>query len=154
MPDVRVVVTCSLMIEQDEKLLLVQEADPEIYGLWNQPAGHVEPGETFEACALREAREETGYDVELVGLQGMYYDIAAGDEDINICFRARPLGEARHPLADDILQARWFSREELLAFPRERLRHARALRRLEDWLAGKAFPLEVVARVPARLADA
>src|SRR5690348_16995882 len=152
MPDVRMVVTCSLVIEQDEKLLLVQEADPDIYGLWNQPAGHVEPGETFEACALREAREETGYDVELIGLQSIYYDIAAGDEDLNICFLARPLGEARYPLADDVLGTRWFSREELLAFPREHLRHARALRRLEDWLAGKAFPLEVVTRLPARLA--
>ena len=154
MPDVRVVVTCSLLIEQDEKLLLVQEADPDIYGLWNQPAGHVEPGETFEQCALREAREETGCDVELVGLQGIYYDIAAGDEDLNICFLARPLGAARYSLADDILQARWFSREEVQAFPREQLRHARALRRLEDWLAGKAFPLEVVTRLPARQFEA
>ena len=154
MPDVRLTVTCSLVIEQDGRLLLVQEADPDIYGLWNQPAGHVEPGETFEACALREAREETGCEVELLGLQGIYYDIAAGDEDINICFRARPLGEARYPLADDVLGTRWFSREELLAFPREHLRHARALRRLEDWLAGKIFPLEVVTRLPARQFEA
>ena len=47
MPDVLLTVTCSIMIQQEGKLLLVQEADPEIYGLWNQPAGHVEPGETF-----------------------------------------------------------------------------------------------------------
>ena len=126
----------------------MQEADPGIYGLWNQPAGHVEPGETFEACALREAREETGYDVELVGIQGVYYDIAAGDVEVNICFRARPLGEPRYSLADDVLGARWFSRDELLAFPREQLRHARTMRRLEDWLAGKAFPLEVIVQSP------
>jgi ADP-ribose pyrophosphatase YjhB (NUDIX family) len=150
MSDVRLTVTCSLVIELDEKLLLVQEADPDIYGLWNQPAGHVEPGETFEECALREAREETGYDVELIGVQGVYYDMAAGDEDINICYRARPLGEPRYPLADDILQARWFSREELVALSRAELRHARSLRRLEDWLADKAFPLEVVTRMPVR----
>jgi 8-oxo-dGTP pyrophosphatase MutT (NUDIX family) len=153
MPDVRVTVTCSLVIEQDGKLLLVQEADPDIYGLWNQPAGHVEPGETFEECALREAREETGYDVEMTGIQGVYYDSAAGDEDMNICFRARPLGEPRHPLADDVLGIRWFSRDELVAFPREQLRHTRTLRRLEDWLTGKAFPLEVVTHSPVRKMD-
>lgn len=151
MPDVRMTVTCSLVIEQAARLLLVQEADPDIYGLWNQPAGHMEPGETFEQCALREAREETGYDVELVGLQGMYYDIVAGDEDINVCFRARPIGEPRYPLEPDVLGARWFSRDELIAFPREQLRHARALRRLEDWLAGKAFPLDVLTHLPTRL---
>jgi ADP-ribose pyrophosphatase YjhB (NUDIX family) len=150
MPDVRLTVTCSLVIEQEGKLLLVQEADPDIYQLWNQPAGHVEPDETFEQCALREAREETGYDVELLGIQGVYYDIAKGDEDINLCFRARPLGEPRHPLADDVLGTRWFTRDELLAFPLAQLRHARTARRLDDWLAGKAFPLEVLVRMPVR----
>ncbi|HEY7349595.1 MAG TPA: NUDIX domain-containing protein [Ktedonobacterales bacterium] len=151
MPDVVLKkATCSLVIEQDGKLLLVQEADPDIYQLWNQPAGHVEPDETFEQCALREAREETGYDVDLIGLQAIYYDVAAGDVEINICFRARPLGEPRHPLADDVLGTRWFSRAELMAFPREQLRHARTLRRLEDWLAGKAFPLEVIVQSPLR----
>ena len=154
MPDVRLTVTCSLVIELDEQLLLVQEAEPDIYGLWNQPAGHVEPGETFEQCALREAREETGYDVELTGIQGVYYDIAAGDEDINICYRARPIGEPRYPLEPDVLGTRWFSREELLVFPREELRHARSLKRLEDWLAGKAFSLEVVVRMPAKQTEA
>ena len=151
MPDVKLKVTCSLMIEHEGKLLLVQEADAEIYGLWNQPAGHVEPGETFAECALREAREETGYDVELTGIQAIYYDMAAGEEDINICFRARPLGDPRHPLEPDVLRAEWFTRDQLRAFPREHWRHARARRRLEDWLAGKAFPLEVV--VQSRVAD-
>ncbi len=150
MPDVLLKVTCSLVIEQAGKLLLVQEADPDIYGLWNQPAGHVEPGETFAQCALREAREETGYDVELTGIQGIYYDVAAGEEDLNICFRARPIGVASYPLADDVLGTRWISREEALAFPREQFRHQRALRRLEDWLAGKSFPLEVVAHSPVK----
>jgi ADP-ribose pyrophosphatase YjhB (NUDIX family) len=145
MPDVQATITCSLMIEQDGKLLLVQEAEPEIYGLWNQPSGHVAPGETLEACALREAREETGYDVELTGIQAVYYQTVAGQEDINLCFRARPLGGGpRHPLEPDILKARWFTREELRAFPRAQLRHARARARLEDWLAGKTFPLEVL----------
>jgi ADP-ribose pyrophosphatase YjhB (NUDIX family) len=151
MPDVLLTVTCSLVIEQDGRLLLVQEADPDIYGLWNQPAGHVEPGETFEQCALREAREETGYEVELTGVQAIYYDVAAGDADINICFRARPLGEGpRHALEPDVLGARWYSRAELENFPREQLRHARALRRLEDWLAGKMFPLEIISHTPVR----
>jgi ADP-ribose pyrophosphatase YjhB (NUDIX family) len=152
MADVKATVTCSLMIEHEGKLLLVQEAEPEIYGLWNQPAGHLSPGETLEACALREAREETGYEVELTGIQGIYYQVVAGQEDINICFRARPLDDGpRHALEPDILTAQWFTREELRAFPREQLRHARARARLEDWLAGKAFPLELLRHSPLHL---
>ena len=46
------------------------------------------------------------------------------------------------------------AREELLVFPREELRHARSLKRLEDWLAGKAYPLEVVVRMPAKQTEA
>lgn len=46
--------------------LLVQEAKPSAYGLWNLPAGHVDPGETPRDAAVREAREETDYIVRIV----------------------------------------------------------------------------------------
>ena len=51
------------LIEHDKKFLLVQEAKPAVYGKWNTPAGHVDEGETLEEAALRETKEETGYDV-------------------------------------------------------------------------------------------
>jgi ADP-ribose pyrophosphatase YjhB (NUDIX family) len=88
------IITCSVALEQDGHLMLVQEATPAIYGKWNQPAGHLEPGESLFDCAMREAQEESGYRVELTGLQAIYIDISASRQRLNFCFCARPLG---HP---------------------------------------------------------
>ena len=54
------------IIEKDGKYLLVQEAQKHVYGLWNLPAGKVEEGYTIAETAVKEAKEETGFDVEIV----------------------------------------------------------------------------------------
>ena len=43
-------VTCAIVLEQNEKMLLVQEATPAIYGKWNQPAGHLEVHTRNQKC--------------------------------------------------------------------------------------------------------
>lgn len=138
-------VTCSVMLERDGHLLLVQEAAPEIYGKWNQPAGHLEPGESLLACAVREAREESGYDVALTALQAIYNEATAARQRINFCFRARPCGEAGLVDPAEILSTRWFSRHELQQLPGDQLRHQIAKQRIADWLTGKCAPLELIA---------
>lgn len=60
--DIRVAV----LIEKDGKFLLGQEATKIIYGLWNWQQGKVEEGEDIGVAALREVKEETGLDVELI----------------------------------------------------------------------------------------
>uniref|UniRef100_A0A0K0DWY2 Nudix hydrolase domain-containing protein n=1 Tax=Strongyloides stercoralis TaxID=6248 RepID=A0A0K0DWY2_STRER len=47
------------------EILLIQETKKSCYGKWYIPGGRVEPGESIEAAAIREAKEETGYDVEI-----------------------------------------------------------------------------------------
>jgi 8-oxo-dGTP pyrophosphatase MutT (NUDIX family) len=138
-------ITCSVMLEQDDHLLLVQEAAPEIYGKWNQPAGHLDPGETLLACAVREAREESGYVVELTALQAIYNETTAVRQRINFCFRAKPCGEAGPVDPAEILSTRWFHKDELRQLPDDQLRHHIAKQRIADWLAGKRSPLELIA---------
>lgn len=150
---------CTVLVEHAGNLLLTQEACAPWTGLWTPPGGHVELGETFAEAAVREAREEGGYAVELTGVQGVYYGLGDGSDgadpadaaDIVVCYRARPLdGQDGHqyPLADDVLAARWFTRAEIAALPPERLRFARVGHILADWLAGAAYPLSSVTRSP------
>jgi 8-oxo-dGTP pyrophosphatase MutT (NUDIX family) len=105
----RVIAGC--LIEQDGKYLLVQEKQPKVYGLWNLPAGHVDKGETIEAAAIREAREETGYEVELITKIGVYHEDIT--RPIKHAFSAKIVsGELKFP-DDEILDAKWFSVEEI-----------------------------------------
>ena len=68
----------SASIWRSGKVLLVERAKPP-RGLWAFPGGHVEPGETLEAAAARELREETGMTAEFRGLLGLY-DVIRRDE--------------------------------------------------------------------------
>ena len=61
--------TVGVVCEKDDKLLMVKEKEQGKLVI-NQPAGHIEPGETFKAAAIRETLEETGYLVELQSVLG------------------------------------------------------------------------------------
>jgi len=63
---VKTPIAAGVVIKQNNKYLLVQERMTSQYGLWNWPAGKVDVGETIEEAAIREGKEETGYDVELI----------------------------------------------------------------------------------------
>ncbi len=81
------------------ELLLMQRSDN---GHWCLPGGRVEPGESVQAAALREVREETGWDVDLGRLVGVYSDpgvmvVRLGDgrrvQYLNLCFEAHVVGD-------------------------------------------------------------
>jgi len=67
----------SVAIRDADRVLLVQEGKQESLGLWNLPGGHLEFGETLQAGAAREVKEETGLEVSLSGLIGAYTWIRA-----------------------------------------------------------------------------
>jgi ADP-ribose pyrophosphatase YjhB (NUDIX family) len=60
-------------------------------GAWDLPAGYLDPGESFEDGARREAREEAGLDVELTALSGVYHSPAANA--VTVVYRARAADE-------------------------------------------------------------
>ena len=67
----------NVIVKQDDKILMVQEGWGNVKGMWNFPAGHLDDGENLYEGAIREAKEETGYDVKLTGLvniQNVLYD--------------------------------------------------------------------------------
>lgn len=88
-------------------------------GKWSFPAGFVERGERVENAAARETREETGLEVEIGDLVGLFSE--SGDDVVLAVFAARAVGgEPR--AADDLSELGWYTVAELpeLAFPRDR----------------------------------
>lgn len=75
-------------VDGEPRVLLLRRAVEPGAGDWDLPAGYLDPGESFEAGARREAREESGIEVELVSLSGVYHSPAANA--VTAVFRARP----------------------------------------------------------------
>jgi ADP-ribose pyrophosphatase YjhB (NUDIX family) len=62
----------SAALIRDGAVLLVERGSPPLQGLWSLPGGSIEPGETAEAAAVREVREETGLEAQILGLAGVH----------------------------------------------------------------------------------
>lgn len=138
-------VTVAAIIEQDGKFLLVEEHTSQ--GLrFNQPAGHLEANESLLHAVVREALEESAYDFEPQHLVGVYRWHAATSDTTYLRFAysghilAHHAGQA---LDDGIVRAVWMSVEEIRATA-PRHRSPLILRCVEDYLAGKRYPLELV----------
>ena len=138
-------VTVATIVEDQGRFLLVEEqADGR--EVLNQPAGHLEPAESLLEAALRETLEETGWEVELSAVTGIYLYTAPsnGVTYQRVCFAARPV--RHHPeraLDDGIIDPRWLSRDELAAQP-QRWRSHLVLRCIDDYLAGGRYPLALI----------
>lgn len=138
-------VTVATVIEDDGRFLMVEEFKAGRMVL-NQPAGHLEPGETLRAAAIRETLEETAWEVELTGLVGIYLYTAPsnGVTYQRICFAAKAVRHhAARALDPDISAALWLSREQVLAEP-ERWRSELVPRCIDDYLAGAEHSLALI----------
>lgn len=107
----KVVAGCVIR-NDDGKYLLVQEGQPKVYGQWNVTAGHVDKGESIEAAAIREAKEETGLDVEIVEKLGVWHESV--ESPVFHLFNVRVLGGKIKPENDEILDVGWFSYDEIV----------------------------------------
>jgi len=132
------------IVEQDGMFLMVEEID-ENRKVFNQPAGHLEQGETLFAAALRETLEETAWETELTHLLGLYhYQAPNGVTYIRHCFIASPLRHhAGRPLDTGIIAAHWLSAQTILSsdFP---ARSPIVQRTLLDYLSGQRYPLSLI----------
>lgn len=137
-------VTVATVVERDGRFLMVQER-AEGRTVINQPAGHLDPGESLIAAAMRETREETGWQVNIEGVIGAsLYQAANGVTYYRTSFFATPTAEIPGAELDtDIIQALWLSRAELLVRESE-LRSELVLATIDQYLAGHRYPLSLI----------
>jgi 8-oxo-dGTP pyrophosphatase MutT (NUDIX family) len=139
-------VTVAAVVQRQGRFLVVEER---ISGrlVLNQPAGHLEEGETLVAAAIRETREETAWRLRPEALVGVYLWRNPANERSYLRFAfCGTVDDHRpgQPLDTGIVRALWMTRGQLLAQP-ARLRSPLVLRCLEDFLLGRRQPLETVA---------
>lgn len=139
--------TVAAVVEQSGQFLLVEETT-ERGNRYNQPAGHLEDGETLLQAVIRETQEESAYGFTPTHLLGVYQWKLAQK---NITYlRFAFIGhahshQATQQLDDGIIRAVWMSVDEIRELDKQHLtRSPQVLTCVEDYLNGKRFPLEVV----------
>ena len=132
------------VIEQEGKYLLIQEAREDIHGKWNLPAGQLDPGETVSEAAKREIYEECGFSVELTGVCQIGSWKLVDNIAIGIIFSTKIVGGEINFNPDEILDAKWFAYDEILAMKPE-LRSADFLiGAINNLRSHKLAPIDVV----------
>lgn len=138
-------VTVAAVTEREGRFLLVEERTE--FGVrYNQPAGHLEYGESLLAAAARETLEETGYTLQPTCLIGIYsYPTQTGELTyLRFAFGGEVRGhDPERRLDDEIIAAHWLSLEEVRALQAQH-RSPMVLRCIEDWLAGRRYPLDLL----------
>ena len=148
-------VTVAAIAETGGRFLVVEERINRRL-LFNQPAGHVERGETLLAAVVREAREETAWRFEPQALVGVYLwrNPANRREILRFAFTGRVHDrDATQPLDRGIIATHWLTRGELEA-RQDRLRSPLVLRGVHDYLAGRRRALDGIAQLDLESAAA
>ncbi|MFT4178203.1 MAG: NUDIX hydrolase [Thermomonas sp.] len=143
-------VTVATVVVRDGRLLCVEE---HAHGglVINQPAGHLEPDESLVEAAIRETREETGWNVRITHAIGAYQwkatdapDGSGGKHYLRFAFAAEPVDEIPGATLDDgIVRALWLTPAELQALVPQH-RSPLVWQVVADFLGGARHPLSLV----------
>ncbi len=141
--------TVAAIIERDNKFLMVEEL---IRGehLFNQPAGHLDPDESLIDAVIRETQEESAWQFVPQAVTGIY--LWKHPENGESFLRVAICGscknhDAKQPLDDGILNASWKTRDELVQ-DNLKLRSPMVINCIDDYLAGKRYPLDMLVNIP------
>lgn len=142
-------VTVAAIVQRDERFLFVEERDTQGRLVINQPAGHLEVGESLIEAVIREAVEETAWQVKPQSLVGVY---VWGKSDRSVTYlRVAVAAEAIHEvqgqaLDEGIERVLWLTRDELMARESQH-RSPLVIRCVDDYLKGARHSLDVLKAV-------
>jgi len=139
-------VTVAAVIERGGRFLLVEERiDGRI--VLNQPAGHLDPGESLLAACRREVLEETAHRFEATSLVGIYrWHYAAREVTfLRFCFSGEIKGVEDRALDREIVALHWLTEGEVKSRQAEH-RSPLVQKCVDDFVAGRHFPLDVLSK--------
>lgn len=139
--------TVALIIEYQGKIVVVKEYDEEGKLVFGIPAGHVELKESIIKAAIREAKEETGLDVKLLALSGIYDYVKDYETIIRYTFVAKALDDTQQLQAQDpdneIVQVCLYTPEQI--YDQKDLWRTRLIGLcLDDYLKNKRYDLDLI----------
>lgn len=142
-------ITVAAVIEREGRFLLVEEqsGDRTVY---NQPAGHLETGESLLEAVVRETQEETAWRFHPSALLGVYHWVSPENKVtyLRFCFTGECLDHDPHQALDTgIIRTWWLTRDEVMARTPQH-RSPLVLRCIDDYRAGKRYPLELYTDIP------
>ena len=142
-------VTVAAIIERDHRFLMIEEETPE--GLrFNQPAGHLDAGESLEQAVIRETLEESAHDFTPTALIGTYLSHSDEQTYLRFAFTGEVGAALDLPLDRGIVRALWMSYHEILDCE-HRHRSPLVLQCIDDFLRGKRAPLSLLFTHPSAL---
>ena len=130
-------------MNEKNDILLVSEKKEVNYNKLNLPGGHLEIGESPMKWAIRETFEETGVEVELTGFIGIY--LGRTKPSFHYIFTGKIIHGVPKWNPDEVLQAKWYSIDELMKMPKDAFVYREKLDDvLEKYKSGKITPIESV----------
>jgi len=138
-------VTVACVVARGDRFLMVEE---DIFDevAYNQPAGHLDPGETLQTAAVRETLEETGHTIALDHFLGVWQWVSHehGEQVLRFAFAGHVVSyDETRSLDTGIRRCLWLRRDEIEAMG-PRLRSPLILDTIDAWLDGRRLPLDTV----------
>lgn len=141
-------VIVGVVVENNGKVLMVQEAKKKVYGQWNIPGGNLEEKEDIFLAAKREFKEETGYDVDLQNIISIYNKASSDQSVITIRFIGKIIGGDINFNKEETLNVEWLPIEKIKAMAKEELRNYKMMMdTIEKLEKNAAYPLDIVKNV-------
>ena len=140
-------ITVAAIIESERRFLLIEE-DSDGLIVFNQPAGHLDEGETLIEAVSRETLEEAAWHFEAQSIVGLYQYTSPVNQItyLRVCFYGKHHHhEPVRALDAGILRTVWLTREEVASLPN--LRSSMVLRCIDDYIAGIRYPLSLITQL-------
>ena len=107
-------VAADALLVEGNKVLLIRRGKEPFLGKWAIPGGFLEENETLEQCCVREAKEETGLEVRIEGLLGVFSEPGRDPRGtVGVVFLCKRIGVGEAKGGDDAEEAKWFQLDSL-----------------------------------------